>query len=421
MKPARALLETIARASLRSVDAEAAVVRALASRAPPRRGRLFVFAAGKAAAPMARAAEDWAGARLAGGLVVTKDGHGLALRSLTLCEAAHPVPDERSEAAGREVLRRVGMLTAADEALVLLSGGASALLSTPAAGITREDLALVTEALLAGGASIDEFNAVRKHLGRVGGGQLAAACPARRIRVLAVSDVPGNRLDVIGSGPCAPDPTTFAQALEVLSRRARGRVPGAVRERLRAGARGEIEETPGAGDACFAGVSHEVVADNARARRASVQEARRLGIHAVDAGEILSGEARDAGRRFAALGSALGSAPALLVAGGETTVTLRGTGRGGRNQELALAAALSLGRKLSLLALGSDGGDGPTPAAGAFVDADTVAEGRSRGAIAAEALANNDSYAFFARQGGLLETGPTGTNVMDLLFLLRSR
>jgi glycerate-2-kinase len=427
----RETLERLLHAALAAVD-PSRVIRAAVSRhggvlsisgAPVPSGvRLRVLAAGKAAPGMAAALEEIAGDRIAGGLVVTKDGHGRPLAALALREAGHPVPDARSEEAGRALLACARDGDRGEVIVVLLSGGASALLACPLPGLTREAVARTTTLLLASGAAIDELNCVRKHLCDVTGGRLARAVGGRAIHLLAISDVIGDRLDVIGSGPCTADPTTYADALGVL--RARGlaeAVPAAVRGHLEAGMRGERPESPKAGEACFSAVRATVVASNRDALRAAREAAEAAGLRFVTLAGALQGEAREAGRRLAALArAARPRAPTLVAAGGETTVALRGTGRGGRNQELALAAAVGLAGLpgATLLAAGTDGTDGPTDAAGAIADGGTVARGAACGASAAEALAGNDSHSFFLREGGLLRTGPTGTNVMDLAFLL---
>ncbi len=426
----RQILEDLLRAALAAVDPVAAVRAAvreeggalrIAGESVPPRARLRVLAAGKAAAGMAVALEEIAGERIAGGLVVTKVGHGRSLRRLALRESAHPVPDERSEAAGRALLACAAEGSSDEIVIVLLSGGASALLACPLPGLSRDDVVRTTELLLASGAAIEELNCVRKHVCDVAGGRLARAARGRPLLLLAISDVIGDHLDVIGSGPCSADPTRHGDALEVL--RARGvlaAVPPAVRAHLEAGARGERPESPKPDDACFAYVRAEIVASNRDALRAAKLEAERLGLRALEFEGWLRGEAREAGRRLAAIARASHVArPTVILAGGETTVTLRGSGRGGRNSELALAAAIGLaGRDVAtLLAAGTDGTDGPTDAAGACADGATVARARARGVDAAAALSTNDSYAFFTAEGGLLRTGPTGTNVMDLALL----
>jgi glycerate-2-kinase len=427
----RAGLEALLRAGLAAADAGAAVARhvvrgagglALAGRPVPDGARFVVVAAGKAAVPMAAALEAAAGERVERGLAVTKDGHGAPLGRIDLRETAHPVPDARCEAAAREILRLAASGRPGEELVVLLSGGASALLACPAEGLSLEDLAATTSVLLASGADIGEVNAVRKHLSDLAGGRLARAWTGGPVTVLALSDVPGDRLDVIGSGPCSADPTRFEDAVGVLRRRdLLARVPPAVRAHLEAGARGEREETPGPDDPVLARVRAHVVASNATALAAMARAAASRGLRASVDPEPLVGEARDAaGALLRRAEAAAGGEPLVWLAGGETTVTLGDSpGLGGRNQELALAAALALagdpGR--AILAAGTDGTDGPTDAAGAFADGGTVARGAARGVDAGAALAGHDAYRFFETEGGLLRTGPTGTNVMDVALV----
>jgi len=427
----RALLARCFDAALARVAADAALRRALrregdvlwlADQRLPAHAALHVVAAGKAAAAMARALEEVAGARIAGGLAVTKDGHELPVERLALRSAAHPVPDARSAAAGAAALAAAAAAGPDDWLLVLLSGGASALLSAPLPGLSLPDVRRTTEALLTAGAPIEELNAVRKHLTAVSGGRLARATRAARVVVLALSDVLGDDPAVIASGPCSADPTRFADALAVLDRRgARARVPGAVVAHLEAGARGEREESAKPGDPALARVAYRVLASSRDALAAACEAARAEGVRTVVASAALRGEARVAGARLAALARAvLADAPVLVASAGETTVTVRGPGRGGRCQELALAAALGLEgcEGTTLLAAGTDGSDGPTDAAGAFADGETVRRARARGLDAADALARNDAYAFFASEGGLVRTGPTRTNALDLALLL---
>jgi glycerate 2-kinase len=301
----------------------------------------------------------------------------------------------------------------------MISGGASSLVSCPIAGVTLPDLANATDRLLHGGAAIGELNSVRKHLSRLSGGRLATHATSRRIELLAISDVPGDRLDVIGSGPLSADPTTYRDALDAVARIG-GEFPARVRAHLEAGARGEFADTPSPGAEVFERIRSTLLASNSTAVEAACLAAERAGMRAIALPGGLAGEARIAGRRLAALGTALvSSQPICAVAGGETAVVVRGSGRGGRNQELALAAAVELAgnRKLALLAAGTDGIDGPTDAAGAYADGQTLARGSERGVDTRAALAANDSYRFFDREGGILRIGPTGTNVMDLAFL----
>jgi glycerate 2-kinase len=333
------------------------------------------------------------------------------------------VPDERSAAAAREAEALVSGMRPEDTLLVLLSGGASALLACPAESLRRADVAELTSLLLASGADIAEMNVVRKHVSTVSGGRLARAATAQRIEVMAISDVPGDDISVIGSGPFAADPSRFADAREIL--RSRGildTASPAVREHLERGCRGELAETLEPGDPALQRVQHHIVARNTDAIEAVLGEARRQSLRALSLGGVLTGEARCVGERLAALGLAISSPESvLLIAGGETTVTLRGRGRGGRNQELALAAGIALEGTtgVGLLAVGTDGTDGPTDAAGAFADGGSCRRGEGEGLTARDCLERNDSYSFFDAEGGLLRTGPTGTNVMDLALLLR--
>jgi glycerate-2-kinase len=370
---------------------------------------------------MAAAVEEVAGERVAAGLAVTKDGHELPLRRVALRLAAHPVPDARCEVAAREAMALVERARAEDVLLALLSGGASSLLACPAPGLELADLAEATRRLLAAGAEIEELNAVRKHLSALAGGRLARRARPRRVEVLLISDVPGDRLDVIASGPFAPDPTTYRDALAALSARGLEReLPERVRAHLAAGARGEREETPKPGDSALARVRHTVLATNRTAVEAARRAAERRGLRAEVLEGVLRGEAREAARALVARArAARGPSPACLVAGGETSVTVRGPGRGGRSQELALAAALELdeGAPTALLAAGTDGSDGPTDAAGAYADESTLQRARRAGLDARAALDANDAYAFFAAEGGLFRTGSTRTNVMDLALL----
>ncbi len=424
----RAQLERIHAAALAAVAPDALLHDVLAHDADGLRigaerfgsaARVGALAVGKAAAAMAAACEASLGDALGFGLAVTKDGHGLPLRRFELREAGHPLPDARSREAGLALQERASQPV--DVLLVLISGGASALCTCPLPGLTLEPVVATTRALLEGGASIEQFNTVRKHLLELTGGRLARAAAAPRVRGLVVSDVPGDRLDVIASGPLAPDPTSYADALDAAaSGCGLDALAPEVRVHLEAGARGERPESPKPGDPCFARVRQRVLAGNGTALAAAASAARDEGFEVEVVDRELAGEAREAGQRLARRAlAARGAAPRLWLAGGETTVRVRGGGNGGRCQELALAAALVWeGHSgLSLLAAGTDGTDGPTDAAGAFADGASVARGRRRGVDAADALDRNDSYAFFAAEGGLLRTGPTRTNVMDLVAI----
>jgi len=383
--------------------------------------RVVVLGCGKAAGAMARAVEAALAPRIAAGLVVVKDGYRAPTRVVEVAEAGHPVPDARGVRAAARLLELARAAGPDDLVLVLVSGGGSALAVAPAPPVTLEDKQAVTRLLLAAGATIDELNAVRKHLSLLKGGQLARAAAPAPVLALILSDVVGDRVDVVASGPTAPDPTTFADALAVLERRGvRPRVPPTVLARLEAGAAGAIPETPKPGDPLFDRVLNLVVGDNALVLAAAADAARALGYAPHVLTRTLTGEARAVARRLVAEARAL-AGPACLLAGGETTVTVRGAGRGGRCQEFALAAALELAPDdaLVVLAAGTDGTDGPTDAAGALVDAGTVARGRAAGQDARRALEDNDAYTFLRAAGDLLETGPTNTNLLDIYLLLQ--
>jgi len=424
---ARALLEELLAGALGRVDPATALRRsvqrlgdrlALGGREVPEGSRLVVLAAGKAAAAMASALEELAADRIERGLVVTKDGHGARLSKLALRHAGHPLPDARSESAAREAIALVES-TAPDELLVvLLSGGASALLTCPLPGLSRDDLLATTRLLLASGAEIGEVNTVRKHLTEISGGRLARRAGSRRVEVLAISDVPGDAIETIGSGPFAADLPSHADALAILERCGPA---GGIPPRVAAHLASDREESVKPGDPSLARVRTTILASNRDALAGARQAALSRGLRTALVTDSLRGEAREAGRRLAVLARSLRRAePQLLLAGGETTVTLRGGGKGGRNQELALAAACELegSAGIALLAAGTDGTDGPTDAAGAHADGGTVERGRALGLDARAALEDNDSYSFFSAEGGLLVTGPTRTNVMDLVLTL---
>lgn len=389
--------------------------------------RVRVAALGKAALATCSVVEAALGDRLSGGVCVVPHGYPASLparfaplRRVALREAGHPVPDAASSRAGRALLAEARRCRPGDLLVVLLSGGGSALALAPAPGLALADVQAAARLLLGAGAPIDAVNAVRKHLGRVGGGRLAEAAQGD-VLTLALSDVPGDDPAVIASGPTVPDPSTFEEACEVLhTYGVWAAVPPAVRAFLEAGQGGRHPETPGPGDPAFARTTYRLIGSNATARAAALAAARESGL-AGEEGPPLAGEAREVGRQW---GLWLRAAPpgTCRVAGGETTVTLRGDGLGGRSQELALAAALALdgaATPAALLAAGTDGVDGPTDAAGAVADArtagGTVARARRRGLDAAAALARNDSHTFFRGAGGLVQTGPTHTNVMDLV------
>ncbi|HEY7140854.1 MAG TPA: glycerate kinase [Methylomirabilota bacterium] len=385
--------------------------------------RVVVVGAGKASGPMAEAAEAVLDDVALEGLVAVKERRDPAPRRIRIVESGHPIPDARGEAAAGEILRLVQEAGSADLVLCLISGGGSALTPSPVLGVTLGEKQAVTRLLLECGATINELNAVRKHLSRLKGGQLARTAHPAPVVSLLLSDVIGDPLDVIASGPTAPDPTTYGDALSVLDRFGlRARVSPTVRAHLEAGARGEVADTPKPGAPALAGVTNVVIGNNGLVVEAAVAEARRLGLAPCLLTRSLQGEAREVARAFAAIldeiarsGSPVGR-PACLIAGGETTVTVRGRGTGGRCQEFALALAPELAamRDVAVLAAGTDGSDGPTDAAGAIADPTTIARAGGAGLDARRALAENDSHAFFAALGDLVVTGPTGSNLMDV-------
>lgn len=398
------------------------------SRLPlPPGGRIFVVGIGKAAAPMAAAVEEVLGERIARGVVVTRYGHGQPLRRVELLEAGHPLPDEGGLAASRAVEAVLAEAAADDLVIVLISGGGSALLPAPAGAVTLAEKAAVTRLLQEAGADIGELNTVRKHLSRLKGGGLARLAAPARLLSLILSDVVGDPLDVIASGPTVADPTTFAEALAVLARyRLLDRVPPAVLDHLRRGEAGEIQETPKPDAPFFGGTFNLLVGSNAIAVFAAAELAKKLGYRTLVLSTTITGEARPVAAVHAALAREIVASgnplapPACLISGGETTVTVRGGGQGGRNQEFALAAAPGIAGLPGTLILsaGTDGTDGPTDAAGAFADGTTTARAAALGLAPTRHLENNDAYPFFAALGDLLITGPTRTNVMDLRIIL---
>jgi glycerate 2-kinase len=402
------------------------------------RGTIALVAVGKAALPMAWAAEELLGDHLASALAVTTvpDGtpgsrppvRGRSER-LLVRGAGHPVPDARGLAAAGEVEALARGLGRDDLLLLLVSGGASALLPSPAEGVTLDDKARTTTLLLRAGASIGELNVVRKHLSRLKGGGLARAAAPAHVVALVLSDVVGDDLSTIGSGPTVPDPTTFAQALEVLERRGvLGEAPEGVRRRLADGARGSLEETPKPGDPIFRKVRTRVVGSGRLSVLAAAREAKRRGLRPLVLTSRLEGEAREVARVLVAIlreqvdTAKPGAAPICLLAGGETTVTVQGQGQGGRNQELAVAAAQALSGfpvPAVCASLATDGIDGASDAAGGIVDDTTTARGTRLGlAPPAAFLAASDTRNYLGPLGDLILTGPTGTNVADIVTLL---
>ena len=412
----KAAARAIFDAALASADPRDAVARHLRGVQEPYR-RIWLVGAGKAAAAMASAAEAVWGDRLYGGAINTKYGHGETLRRVATTECGHPVPDQAGVAGARRIQAICSQASQGDVVLCLISGGASALLPLPAPPLTLEDKQATTQLLLACGAPIQDINAVRKHLSAIKGGQLARSAAPAAVLSLILSDVIGDDLAVIGSGPTAPDPSTYADARQVLDKFGlTGRVPTAVARHLNA----TQPETPKPGDPLFENVRNVVVGSNRQALDAAAQRASQLGYRPVLISDAIEGEAREVATAHAAQALQT-SGRVCLIAGGEPTVTLRGAGKGGRNQEFALAAAVALAGTHHIVALsaGTDGTDGPTDAAGALVDGATVARAAALGLSAAAHLDAHDAYPFFATLGDLIQTGPTGTNVMDIqLFLI---
>lgn len=390
-------------------------------------GQIVVVGLGKAGAPMAAAVEEILGDRISRGVVVTKYGHVQPTRTIRIHEAGHPVPDEAGIAGAQAVLDHVKGLGAHDLVLVLISGGGSALTPAPVNGITLAEKQALTKALLACGADIREMNTLRKHISRIKGGQLARAAAPARVFTLILSDIVGDPLDAIASGPTVPDPRTYADALAIVDKyNLRQEIPASVRAHLEAGAAGRITETPKPDDPLFARVKSVMVASNIQALEAAKAEAQRRGFQAMILSSFIEGETREIARMHAALALEVRASgnplkpPTCLITGGETTVTLKGKGKGGRNQEFALAAAMDIAGvpDVVILSAGTDGTDGPTDAAGALADGDTLPRATALGLAPRAALDGNDAYPFFERLGDLVITGPTRTNVMDVRLVL---
>jgi hydroxypyruvate reductase len=414
-------------AALQAADVHPLVRRALADARLPATARVRVVGAGKASGAMAAAAEQVLGDRIVDGLVVVKDGYRADTRRVRLVEAGHPVPDARGAAAAREIRAIAEAATADDVLLVLVSGGGSALTPAPAPPITLADKQAMTRLMLAAGANINQLNTVRKHCSLLKGGQLARAAAPARVCALLLSDVIGDPLDVIASGPTAPDVSTYTEALAILDRFGlRSRVPASIVERLTQGARGQVPETPKPDDPVFRRVTNTVIGNNRVVVDAAADEAVRRGYGPHVLTRSLDGEARDVAARLVAIareireGRGPVAAPACVIAAGETTVTVTGRGRGGRCQEFALAAALALDGVEGIVALaaGTDGTDGPTDAAGGIADGESARRARAMGQDPRARLDDNDANPLLAALGDLVTTGPTNTNLLDLHLLL---
>lgn len=435
--PARSLLKKLIGSGLEAVQAAGAVRRTVIRRGNEliigrrrydlrRYDRVVAVGAGKATAPMAMALERCLGSRLHSGLVVVKYGHAVPTAKIVVEEAGHPIPDQAGQQAAARLQSKVSALTSRDLLIVLLSGGASSLLPAPVKGITLADKRATTDRLLRCGATIQEINTVRKHLSTMKGGRLAESTPAT-VMTLILSDVLGDNLSAIASGPTAPDPTTYRDAVAILRRyRVWRAVPPRVRRHLLQGQRGRVAETPKPSSSIFRRVHHHVIGSNRIALTAVTRAASNAGLKTLVLPTSLSGEARAAGKRFGAIArSIVGKRhplppPCCILAGGEPTVTVSGEGKGGRAQEFAVAATGKIAglQRVWVAAIGTDGTDGPTDVAGAVVDGETAARAKRLGINLDHALRHNNTYPALKRLRCHITTGPTGTNVNDLYLLL---
>jgi hydroxypyruvate reductase len=433
--------EAIFRAGLRAVDAKNAVANFLIRKDH----RLFVegssydlrdyenvyvVGTGKASAAMAQAVEEVLGDRIKDGVVNVKYDHALPVSFVTIHEAGHPVPDEAGLEGTKKIVKLLETAGENDLILCLISGGGSALLPYPADGIALDEKRQLTQILLEIGANIHEINALRKHISRVKGGRLARLVYPATLISLILSDVVGDDLDSIASGPTVPDRSTYSDCLHILEKYSvQERIPSSIRDLFEKGAQGFIEETPKEDDPVFARTQNVIVANNSIALEASKHKADELGYNTLILSSSIEGEAKDVALDHVALAKQILQVdrpvpkPACVISGGETTVTIRGKGKGGRNQEFVLAAAVAVDgfKAIVVLSGGTDGTDGPTDAAGAFANGETITRANNLGLDAEEYLRNNDSYSFFDPLGDLFKTGPTYTNVMDLrIFLVGS-
>jgi glycerate 2-kinase len=417
----RGELERIYRAAIDAVDPGRLTARALDQ--IPDASRVYVLAVGKASLAMASVLASRLGDRLAAATVVALSGSQSSIPDprVTICESSHPLPSEKSEAAARTALAMLAAARPDDLVIVALSGGASAMFAMPPDGVPLADKITLTQSLLRSGASIRELNTVRKHLSAIKGGQLLRAANGARLLSLILSDVPGDDLATIGSGLTAADPTTYADAIGVLKRRKLwGRAPESIRDHLERGNAGQIAETPKSDDPMFARVTNFIIGSNRTALDAAQVAARELG-YVVDRSQELRGEADDLGRALATHLNAIAGDRICVIAGGEPVVTVRGSGKGGRAQQAALALAIELSRvasdrRIAALFAGTDGIDGPTDSAGGFAFPDSAGRAQAVGLDADTALSRNDAYSLFKGIGDLFVTGVTGTNVADIFI-----
>jgi glycerate 2-kinase len=389
--------------------------------------KIFLVGTGKASNSMAKAVEEIFGDRMTKGVVTTKYGHLLPLKKTEIIEAGHPIPDQKGYEGAKKIQGLLKKSGPKDLVIFILSGGGSALLPFPADGIELKEKQEMTQLLLDCGADIKEINTIRKHISRMKGGWLTRWAYPSTVIGFILSDVVGDQLDVIGSGPTVPDPSTFEEALEILKKYdLLNEIAPSIQKHLILGKEGKVEETPKPGDVVFERVYNSLIGSNILALRAAEKEATSLGLNTLILSSSIEGETREASRFHTAIAKEVISSgnpipkPACILSGGETTVTIKGNGLGGRNQEFALAGALEISgiEKVVLLSGGTDGTDGPTDASGAMVDHTTVHRAKSMGLDPKAHLENNDAYPFFQKLGDLLITGPTHTNVMDVRILL---
>lgn len=390
---------------------------------------IHLVGAGKAAQPMAEAAQDYFQEKISSGIIIVKDGYtnnAVLSDRIKIFEASHPIPDQRGINATQEIVNLLQDSKKDDLVICIFSGGGSALMNNPVPGISLADLQQLTELLLGSGATINEINTLRKHLDQVKGGQVARLAAPAQVLCLILSDVVGDPLDVIASGPTVPDPTTYLDAINILKRCAIYElVPTTIRSHLELGQQGKIAETPKPGEEFFIDVNNIIVGSNQTATQAALVQAKKEGFNSLCLTNYLQGEASQVGLYLGSILRQLAlhdqpiPRPACIIAGGETTVTIKGDGKGGRNQELALGSVPELDglENVALITLASDGGDGLSDAAGAVVTGETYSRALAMNLDPRDFLLNNDSYNFFLPLGDLLKIGPTRTNINDLTFL----
>ena len=389
--------------------------------------RIFIIGAGKASARMASALEEILADRISSGIVIAKKGYQVPLKKIELVEGGHPLPDRDGWQATRRILKLLSRTTRDDLIIFLLSGGGSSLLVSPVSGISLKDKIKLTDQLLRCGANIKEINAIRKHISQVKGGRLALLAQPSLILTLILSDVIGDRIDSIASGPTAPDKTTFAECLKIIKKyELADNIPKSIYLLLKRGAEGKVKETPKPGDRIFKRVKNVIIGSNRIALQAAKKKTEALGYNTKILPRPVAGNTTRAALRHVDLIRRIReqadpiSPPACVISGGETTVKIKGNGLGGRNQEFALVGAMGIDgmKNVAFLSAGTDGTDGPTDAAGAICDGDTIKKALKKGSDPKQYLDENDSYHFFQNLGDLIITGPTHTNVMDIHLAL---